>query len=267
MQILMKHSAVPKVLVNKMNLSEFDAFVTITGFSHYIVHDRVGEGYEVLLVREPENPHDEYAIAVYSRGGKIGYVANRTDTVRKDTMSARQLAALMEGSVSAEIVDFSSYDAVCRVNGIYDIDKMCFQALKYVDNLEYDLALELFLVLNEKYDSEMVRRYTADCLIKLGRYGESLKYSEWILSEEPQNPIARMMHGVALSNTGRFVEAIADFTLLLEKHNNASVFRERAICYSKLGEAEKAKADLVKSIQLDPNNPLTKKVSGKIMNL
>jgi len=263
----MKHSAVPKVLVNKMNLSEFDAFVTITGFSHYIVHDRVGEGYEVLLVREPENPHDEYAIAVYSRGGKIGYVANRTDTVRKDTMSARQLAALMESSIKAEIVEYTSYDALCRVKGVYDIDKMCLKASEYLNNQQYEQALELYFFLNNVYDSEMVNQYIADCLIKLERYEESIEYIEKALKINSQNPTTRMMYGVALLNTGSCKEALGIFTSLLEKYNNPKVFCERAVCYIKIGETKKAKADIEKSIKLDPKNLRIQKVWNEIMSL
>ena len=204
----MKHLIVPKVLVNKMNFSEFDAFVTITGFSHYFVHNKVGEGFEVILMREPENCYDEYAIAVYSCGSKIGYVANSTDTVRKDTMSARQIAELMGSSVKAEIVNYSSYDALCRVNGVYDIDKVCLKASEYLDNQQYEQALELYYFLNGIYNSEMTNQYIADCLIKLERYEEAFCYIENALKFNPQNPPTRMMHGVAFLNTGRYNEAL-----------------------------------------------------------
>ncbi len=250
-----------------MDFSEFDAFVTITGFSHYFVHDKVGEGFEVILEREPENGYDEYAIAVYSHGGKIGYVANSTDTVRKDTMSARQLAELMGSSVKAEIVNYSSYDALCRVNGVYDIDKVCLKASEYLNNQQYEQALELYYFLNGKYDSEMVDQYIADCLIKLERYEESFVYIENALKYNSQNPSSRMMYGVALLNTGRYNESLEVFTSLLKEYNNAKVFCERAVCYTKLGEKDKAKSDIEKSINLDPKNLRIQKVCNEIMSM
>ncbi len=265
MQILMKHLPVLKVLVSKMDFSEFDAFVTITGFSHYFVHNKVGEGFEVVLMREPDNCYDEYAIAVYSCGSKIGYVANSTDTVRKDTMSARQLAALMDGSVKAEIVQYSSYDAVCRVKGVYDIDKICLKAFEYLNNQQFEQALELYFFLNNVYDSEMTNQYIADCLIKLERYEESIEYIEKALRINSQNPTTKMMHGVALLNTGSCKEALGIFTNLLEKYNNPKVFCERAVCYTKLGETGKAKTDIEKSIKLDPKNLRIQKVWNEIM--
>lgn len=264
----MKRLPVPKALVSKMDFSEFDAFVTITGFSHYFVHNKVGEGFEVMLMREPGNCYDEYAIAVYSCGSKIGYVANSTDTVRKDTMSARQLAALMENSSKAEIVEYTSYDALCRVSGVYDIDKICMSASKYIDNQEYEQALELYYFLNDIYDSEMTNQYIADCLIKLERYEESFCYIENALKFNPLNPASRMMHGVALLNTGSYMDALKIFTNLLEEYNNNSkVFCERAICYTKLGETDKAKEDIEKSIKLDPKNLRIQTVWNEIMSM
>ena len=250
-----------------MDFSEFDAFVTITGFSHYFVHDKVGEGFEVILVREPENGYDEYAIAVYSCGSKIGYVANSTDTVRKDTMSARQLAALMGSRVKAEIVNYSSYDALCRVKGVYNIDKVCLKASEYLHNHEYEQALELYYFLNGKYDSEMVNQYIADCLIKLERYEEAFGYIENALKFNPQNPPTRMMYGVALLNTGSHKEALEIFTSLLVEYNNAKVLCERAVCYIKLGETDKAKEDIEKSIKLDPKNLRIQKIWNEIISM
>ena len=263
----MKHSAVLKVLVSKMDFSEFDAFVTITGFSHYFVHNKVGQGFEVVLMREPENCYDEYAIAVYSCGSKIGYVANSMDTVRKNTMSARQLAALMDGSVKAEIVEYTSYDALCRVSGVFDTDKICFKASELFNNQQYAPALELYHFLNNIYDSEAVNQYIADCLIKLERFEESFRYIEKALEINSQNPTTRMMHGVALLNTGSYTDALRIFTELLEKYNNSKVLCERAVCYTKLGETDKAKADIEKSIKLNPKNLRIQKVWNEIMSL
>ena len=254
--------------MNKMDYSEFDAYITITGFRHYFVYGKVDEGFEVVLVREFGNIHDEYAIAVYSKGEKIGYVANSPDTVRKGSMSARQLTEQMKNNLKAEIIDFSSYDALCRVDGVYDIDKMCSKAFEYLNNAEYKDALELLFILNEKFNSEMTNQYVAECLINLGRCEESLQYCEVALKTNPEQPSSLMMRGVALTRLGQYEKALIDFDLLREKHNkNANVYRERAICYAKMGKAIEAKADLQKSIELDPKNLITLRVKDEIMSL
>lgn len=244
-----------------MDTSQFVIFVTITGFNHYIIRERLAEGTSVLLVREHCNQYDKYAVAAYLKSGKIGYVANSTATVSEGTLSAKQLSEFMEDSAKAEIVEFTSYNAVCRVKGVLNLDKMCLKAFEIFNACEYASALELFLILNNKYNSLLLKQYIADCLIKLGRFEESLSYTEAVLKDERDNEVSIMMRGSAMLNLGYYEEAISDFSVLLEKRENADILRERAICYSKLNENKKALKDIERSLKLNPKNPITLKVN------
>ena len=43
------------------------------------------------MIREPDNPHDRYAIRVDIKGETVGYVANNQYTLIKEVKSARNL--------------------------------------------------------------------------------------------------------------------------------------------------------------------------------
>lgn len=50
---------------------------SIAGFQFYKGPEliaRLGAGMELLLHREPDNPHDEFAVEIYSGDAKLGYV-------------------------------------------------------------------------------------------------------------------------------------------------------------------------------------------------
>lgn len=67
-------------------------FIAITGTSHYFGSSFLKPGMIVQLVKDPGNPYDEEAIqAVILPIGKIGYVANSTDTVPKGCRSAGRI--------------------------------------------------------------------------------------------------------------------------------------------------------------------------------
>lgn len=67
-------------------------YVAITGTSHYFGTSFLKPGQTVLLVKDPDNLHDEEAVkAVLPPVGKIGYVANSTHTVPKGCRSAGRI--------------------------------------------------------------------------------------------------------------------------------------------------------------------------------
>lgn len=69
-------------------------------------------GAEVVLLREPNNPHDKFAVAVWVGDRHVGYIpkkqnvalANRIDAAGTDTMLNTPLAADAELSERTEIV-------------------------------------------------------------------------------------------------------------------------------------------------------------------
>lgn len=197
--------------------------ITVTGFKHYIIRDRIAEGTAIFLQKEPENQHDKYAVAAFTKSGKIGYVANNEKTVRKGTMNSKQLCEAMDDSAWAEIIEFTSYDAICRVNGVFDADKMILRAFEYYNEFDFAHDCELFTCLGEKYNSVLLLQYTADCLIKLQKYQEALPYIENALKQEENNKVSLMMYGDANEKLKNYDKAISCYTKILSETANPEV--------------------------------------------
>jgi len=67
-------------------------FVAIVGCKHYLGTRVLKPGKLVCLEKDPDNDYDEEAISAYIfPEGKIGYVANSTQTVPKGCRSAGRL--------------------------------------------------------------------------------------------------------------------------------------------------------------------------------
>lgn len=217
-----------------MDSNEFDVLVTVTGFWHYPNARRLFEGEKIILKKEPQNEYDPFAIAVFLPEGKIGYIANNSETVRQGTISATALGELMEDSAQAEVVEGTYHDAVCKVEGIFDVDKMTLKAFGYYDEGEYDSALELFLRLSEKYNTAFLMQYIADCLIKLSRFDETLPVLEEIIKKEPQSNPVFMMYATVLEKLGRYDEALGYYAKILDETNNKEVQKAFDRCKDKI---------------------------------
>ena len=215
-------------------MNEFDVYITVTGLNLFPNCRRLMDGESIVLMREPENEVDKFAIAVYGKNGKIGYVANSDKTVRKGTFSSAKLCEILETSAKATVVEGTYYDALCKVNNVFDVDKMILKAYEYYNACEYESALELFLELCKNYSSVLLLQKTADCLIKLERYSEALPYIEKVLQEEPENKTSLMMHAVSLENTGETQKAINAYTELLRLSDNEQVKLALKRCMEKL---------------------------------
>ena len=212
--------------------NEFDVFVTVTGLSYYPQARRVFKGERIDLRRERQNKYDKSAFSAYLPEGQIGYVANTEKTLRPNTMSAAKLSELIDDFAVAEVMEASYYDVLCKVDGIFDIDKMVLKAFELYDKMEYTDALKLFLKIGEKYSAVVLLQYTADCLIKLDRYEETLNLLERALDEEPENNISLMMYGTAIEKLGRLEEAADIYTTILAKTDNDEVKKALKRCKS-----------------------------------
>ena len=250
-----------------MDFSEFDVFVTVTGFNHYIIREPIVAGQRLLLMRETGNEYDKSAVAVYLSGEKIGYVANTIETVKSGTMSSSQFVEIMEASVYAEVVELSSYDAICKVEGVKDFDKMCLKAFEYYNNGEHEEAVELFLEMEKRYSSVMLLQYISDCFIKLGRFEDALKYSEEAIRREPESQVSMMMYGVSLSETGTVDKAAEIFSRLLENNKNADIYCERAVCYMRMERIEEALSDIEKCLELSPQKVNALRIKEEILKI
>ncbi len=211
----------------------FDIIATITGQRNYPNCRRLVEGEEVILIREPENSFDKFAIAVYGEYGKIGYIANNSKTVRKGTMSASKLCEFLDGSARAVVIEGTYTDAICRLVDVFDFDKMILKAFDFYNYGEYENALELFLHIGEKYSSVFLLQYTADCLIKMDRCEEVLGFLKNALNKESNNKITLMMYATALEKTGKYKEAKQEYLKILDMTDNEEVKKALKRCDEK----------------------------------
>ena len=73
-------------------MSEKEIYITINHLEDYNAEYTLRPGNTVILRKDPENPYDDEAIAVYNaRNCKTGYVANSAATVCRGTYSAGRL--------------------------------------------------------------------------------------------------------------------------------------------------------------------------------
>ena len=56
------------------------------------------------MIREPDNPHDPYAIRVEIRGETVGYVANGRHTLIKGVKSAGELKNLKSAQAEVQFI-------------------------------------------------------------------------------------------------------------------------------------------------------------------
>ena len=66
-------------------------YINITGIHNYQGFTPFKEGTIVKLIKEPDNPHDRYAIRVELKGETVGYVANSEYTLIREVKSARDI--------------------------------------------------------------------------------------------------------------------------------------------------------------------------------
>ena len=93
-----------------------DMYFTLTGCSYYFGNFFLERGMKVKLKKEPENSYDREAIMVKIKGlGQIGYVANSTNTVFGDTMSAGRLYDKIGDKAKAKVVYLMPDGAVCKI--------------------------------------------------------------------------------------------------------------------------------------------------------
>ena len=93
---------------------------TLTGCNHYLGTEFMKKGMKVKLVKEPDNQLDSEAIMVKIDGLKVGYVANSTSTVYKDTLSAGRLYDRFGKKAKAKIVIVFHGGDICKL--VYEKD-------------------------------------------------------------------------------------------------------------------------------------------------
>ena len=91
-------------------------FITLTGTKHYYGNDFLEKGTKIRLEKEPDNEYDKEAIKVTYEGlGKIGYVANSSDTVIGESMSAGRLYDKIGDVAYAKVILVTSAGTICKI--------------------------------------------------------------------------------------------------------------------------------------------------------
>ncbi|THF73628.1 HIRAN domain-containing protein [Cohnella fermenti] len=95
---------------------EFIAFVAITGMNHYYGASLHKPGQPIHFRKEPDNPHDEEAIAAeIPPMGIIGYVANSIHTVPRGCRNAGRIyGELRLAGLQSEELDVSCFTSASK---------------------------------------------------------------------------------------------------------------------------------------------------------
>ena len=91
-------------------------FITLTGTKHYFGNDFLEKGTKIRLEKEPDNEYDKEAIKVTYEGlGKIGYVANSSHTVIRESISAGRLYDKIGDIAYAKVILVTSSGTICKI--------------------------------------------------------------------------------------------------------------------------------------------------------
>ena len=90
-------------------------YFTLTGTNHYFGKEFLKKGTKIRLEKEPDNEYDKEAIKVLYEGlGKIGYVANSSNTVLGDSMSAGRIYDKI--GKKAKVVLVTDHGTICSIS-------------------------------------------------------------------------------------------------------------------------------------------------------
>ena len=90
-------------------------YFTLTGTNHYFGKEFLKKGTKIRLEKEPDNEYDKEAIKVTYEGlGKIGYVANSSNTVLGDSMSAGRIYDKI--GKKAKVVLVTEHGTICSIS-------------------------------------------------------------------------------------------------------------------------------------------------------
>lgn len=89
-------------------------YFTITGMNYYQGQAFLKPDMKVQLEKEPHNQYDSEAIVVTMPGiGKIGYVANSSNTVKGESFSAGRMYDLFKKRSEGKVKYVLDYGAIC----------------------------------------------------------------------------------------------------------------------------------------------------------
>ena len=104
-----RYDEVDRAEKKKKKLKSAETYINITATQFYQDFEPFHEGTIVDLIREPDNPHDRYAIRVEINGETVGYVANSEYTLIKEVKSARALKHSKSTQAEVQFILFNKW--------------------------------------------------------------------------------------------------------------------------------------------------------------
>lgn len=92
-------------------------YFTLAGTNHYFGKEFLKKGTKIRLEKEPDNEYDKEAIKVTYEGlGKIGYVANSSNTVLGDSRSAGRIYDKIGKKAKEKVVLVTDHGTICSIS-------------------------------------------------------------------------------------------------------------------------------------------------------
>ncbi len=143
----------------------------------------------------------------------------------------------------------------------YSMRGVLFEKLNHQDKAikDFDKALRL-----DAFNESALERLGA-IHFKKGEYQEARNYLETLLFKNPDHFGAAANLASIKKKQGQLEESLADYNkLILHPKADARIFNERADIFLILKDYDKAKADVEKSIELDPQYAIAHITKGEI---
>lgn len=87
------------------------------------------------------------------------------------------------------------------------------------------------------------------------------------ITHDPQNPLYRQDHAVALMNAERYWDAVRELDPVIKLNPRAvDALATRADCWLKLGQGSRAKHDAKRVLEIQPNHELAQAVVNKLLS-
>ncbi len=139
-----------------------------------------------------------------------------------------------------------------------DVDQAIERALGYIDEGDYDEAIDEYDRLVERYpDDDYYYRHRADTYLADGRYDYAIRDYDRTIELGVVNADLYYNRGCAYLAAGQVQRAIADFTKSIELDETANLaWNNRGSSYARVGQYDKAVADFTQAIAINAGDHL-----------
>lgn len=130
-------------------------------------------------------------------------------------------------------------------------------AITYMLEGQDEKAVEILKAVSQEDPQDLdTLRLLVDRLTVLGRETEAQEYAQRLPAGTQLDPSTVLNQGINLYNSGKLEEALAKFEQVVQARPNwADAYYYRGMALLGLHQLERAKADLSKSLELDPEGP------------